>query len=432
MNQSIFSTRLQWRGPLHFFFVALLFSTTLLSGISHASGTLTISGTPSATATAGKSYSFTPTVKDSLTGRTLTFNIGAKPSWATFNGATGTLSGTPSSSNVGKFSNIEIVVNDGINAAVLTSFSITVAASGGTTPNPPTTPPPTTPPPSTPPVKAGITISGTPPATISAGSSYNFTPTVTDSLTGRKLAFNILYKPSWASFSSTSGNLAGTPSASNVGKYSNIEIAVNDGINAAILTSFSITVTAAGSAPATPTVKISGTPATSVTAGSAYKFQPTGTDSAGKTLSYSVQNKPSWAAFSIATGLLSGTPTSTQTGNYANIVVSASDGTASSSLPPFTIAVTGAPTAATGSATLYWQDPTANTDGSTLTNFAGVRIYYGTSSTNLSHVVQIPGNTATTYTVSNLAAGTWYFGATAYNTVGAESGLSKIGSKSVN
>jgi hypothetical protein len=167
-------------------------------------------------------------------------------------------------------------------------------------------------------------------------------------------------------------------------------------------------------------------------AGSAYKFQPTATDSAGRTISFSVQNKPAWATFSIATGLLSGTPTTSQTGTYGNIIVSASDGQSSSSLAPFSVAVTSTtPTAVTGSATLYWTDPTQNTNGTPLTNFAGIRIYYGTSSASLNHVVQIPGATATNYTVANLAAGTWYFGATAYNTVGAESGLSKVGSKTI-
>lgn len=275
-----------------------------------------------------------------------------------------------------------------------------------------------------------ITISGTPVGTVKAGSAYSFTPTVKDSLTGRKLAFNIVGKPSWATFSGSTGKLSGTPSSANVGKFSDIEIAVNDGINAAVGSVFSITVQAAGGTPPPATVKISGTPVTSVTAGSAYHFQPAATDSAGKTISFSVQNKPSWATFSIASGLLSGTPTSAQTGSYANIVVSASDGQASSSLAPFSIAVTGTPVAATGSATLFWTDPSHNTDGTPLNNFAGIRIYYGTSVSSLTHVVQVAGSTAVSYTISNLAAGTWYFGATAYTSAGTESGLSKIGSKS--
>jgi hypothetical protein len=392
----------------------LLFSVALFSNGAHASGTLTISGTPASTVNAGSAYSFTPSVKDSLTGRTLKFNIVYKPSWATFSATTGKLSGTPTAANVGKYGNITIAVNDGINAATLSSFSITVQSSGGTTPTP----------------TSGITISGTPASTVAVGSTYSFTPTVKDSLTGRTFAFNIVYKPSWATFSATTGKLSGTPTAANVGKYGNITIAVNDGINAATLSSFSITVQSSGGT--TSTVKISGTPATSVVAGSAYKFQPTATDSAGRTVSFSVQNKPAWATFSIATGLLSGTPSTSQTGTYGNIVVSASDGLSSSSLAPFSVAVTSTtPPAATGSATLYWTDPTQNTNGTPLTNFAGIRIYYGTSSASLNHVVQIPGATATNYTVANLAAGTWYFGATAYNTVGAESGLSKVGSKTI-
>jgi hypothetical protein len=35
------------------------------------------------------------------------------------------------------------------------------------------------------------------------------------------------------------------------------------------------------------------------------------------------------------------------------------------------------------------------------------------------------------YTVNNLASGTWYFGATAYSTTGAESGLSAVASKTI-
>jgi hypothetical protein len=414
VNQFVFCSRRQGRVSVRSFLSAmLLFSVTLFSNGAYASGTLTISGTPASTAAVGSAYSFTPTVKDSLTGRTLAFNIVQKPSWATFSGTTGKLSGTPTAANVGKYANIGIAVNDGINAAVLTSFSITVqAATGGTTPT------------------SGITISGTPASTVAVGSAYSFTPTVKDSLTGRTLAFNIVQKPSWATFSSTTGKLSGTPTSANVGKYSNIGIAVNDGINAAVLSSFSITVQS--SSGTTSTVKISGTPATSVVAGSAYKFQPTATDSAGRTISFSVQNKPAWATFSIATGLLSGTPSTSQTGTYGNIIVSASDGQSSSSLAPFSVAVTSStPPASTGSATLYWTDPTQNTNGTPLTNFAGIRIYYGTSSASLNHVVQIPGATATNYTVANLAAGTWYFGATAYNTVGAESGLSKVGSKTI-
>ncbi|MDR2215313.1 MAG: hypothetical protein LBE59_05665, partial [Nevskiaceae bacterium] len=67
-------------------------------------------------------------------------------------------------------------------------------------------------------------------------------------------------------------------------------------------------------------------------------------DADGDTLSYSISNKPSWAVFSIATGQLSGQPTSSQVGKTdRNIVISVSDGQARVSLPAFAITVSAAP-----------------------------------------------------------------------------------------
>jgi Putative Ig domain len=195
---------------------------------------------------------------------------------------------------------------------------------------------------------ASVTISGSPPNTVTVGSAYSFTPTATDSA-GRKVTFSIVGKPSWATFSGTTGKLSGTPSAANVGTYGGIGIEAYDGVNGAMKW-FGITVKAASG---TPVVKISGTPATSATVGSAYKFQPSATDSAGKTLSFSVSNKPSWATFSIASGLLSGTPTSAQAGTYSNILISASDGIAKSALPAFAIKVSAQTTTASTLAGKY-------------------------------------------------------------------------------
>ena len=277
----------------------------------------------------------------------------------------------------------------------------------------------------------GLTISGTPASGVLAGQTYTFTPTAYDSRT-RTLVFAIANQPSWATFSSSNGQLSGTPTAANVGTYSSIVIAVSDGYRTATLPAFSVSVSAAAApvpAPTPPPV-ISGTPPTSVQAGSSYTFQPTASDPGGLTLAFSVQNKPAWATFSIVNGLLSGTPTSSQAGTYANIVISTSDGQLASALPAFSINVTSAP-AVTGTALLDLTVPTQNTDGSALTDLAGVRIYYGTSPANLAQVVQLAGATVSSYTVSNLTSGTWYFGATAYTSSGTESALSPIVSKSI-
>jgi len=82
---------------------------------------------------------------------------------------------------------------------------------------------------------------------------------------------------------------------------------------------------------------IAGTPSTTDVVGVPYSFQPTASDRNGDALAFSIQNKPSWATFSIATGLLSGTPTAA--GTYANIIISVSDGQASKSLPAYSITV---------------------------------------------------------------------------------------------
>ena len=86
-----------------------------------------ISGTPSGSVNEGQAYSFTPTASDA-DGDALTFDISGLPTWATFNTATGALSGTPGSADVGVHSNIVISVSDGEVSVSLPAFSVTVNA----------------------------------------------------------------------------------------------------------------------------------------------------------------------------------------------------------------------------------------------------------------------------------------------------------------
>lgn len=272
------------------------------------------------------------------------------------------------------------------------------------------------------------TISGTPPTTDVAGNAYSFTPTASGP-SGYKLTFSISGKPGWASFNTATGQLAGTPTTSNVGSFANITIRVSDGLTRASLAPFTITVTAP-SAPANTPPTISGAAPTAATVGTAYSFTPVASDTDGDALSFSVQNLPSWATFSIATGTVSGTPAAANVGSYSNIVISVSDGTSSASLAPFSVTVTQ-PAAASGSATLSWTAPVSNTDGSALTDLAGYNIYYGTSPSALSTVINVPSAGTTSYTISSLASGTWYFAMNAYTTAGLDSALSNTGSKTI-
>lgn len=174
--------------------------------------------------------------------------------------------------------------------------------------------------------------------------------------------------------------------------------------------------------------RISGTPATSVTVGGTYRFQPTASDPNGDTIAFSITNRPSWATFNTTSGLLTGQPTLANVGTYSNIVIRVSDGTTSVSLPAFAINVVQA---SSGAATLSWVPPTTNTDGSALTNLSGYRIYYGTSASALTQMVQVPNAGIASYVVTGLTSGTYYFGVRAYNTTGAESDFSNVATKTI-
>jgi hypothetical protein len=379
---------------------ALSLFAVLLAPFSAYAAAPTISGTPKTWVYVGSPYSFTPTASDP-DSTSLRFTVTNKPAWASFSTTTGTLSGTPTA--VGYYTNIRIAVTDGTSTSTL-AFSIRVTSRNNTAP----------------------TISGSPASSVVVGSSYTFQPTANDAQ-GDPLRFSIVNQPAWATFDKLTGRLSGTPTAANVGTYANITISVTDGSPKVSLAPFSITVSSSGSTNKPPT--ISGTPPTSVKAGSAYAFTPTATDPEGKTLAFSITNKPAWATFSTTTGKLSGTPSSAQTGTYSNIGIKVSDGSLTASLPTFAIVVSS--TTTTGSATLSWTPPTRNTDGSTLTNLAGYRILYGTSAGALNKSIQIANAGTSRYVVENLTAGTWYFSVRAYSTSGAESTNANTASKTI-
>jgi hypothetical protein len=172
---------------------------------------------------------------------------------------------------------------------------------------------------------------------------------------------------------------------------------------------------------------ISGTPSVSAQVGTAYGFQPTAADANGNILAFSISNKPAWLIFSTVTGQLSGTPSTANVGTYSNILITVSDGKASTSLAAFAIIVTPL----TGSATLSWSAPLQNTDGSALSNLGGYRIYYGTNATALTQSVQLGTPGLVTYTVGNLNPGTYYFAIAAYTTTGVQSNLSTVVSTTI-
>jgi hypothetical protein len=368
--------------------------------VAAANAAPTISGTPPTTARVGTAYAFQPTAADA-NSNTLTFSITNKPAWASFNAASGRLSGTPAAANVGTFANIVIRVSDGQASAALPAFAIAVSPA----PN------------------AAPTISGTPATAVLAGTPYTFQPTAADS-NNDSLTYSIANKPAWATFSNTTGRLQGTPAAGNVGTTSNIVISVSDGQAQAALPAFAIAVTAAANAAPT----ISGTAPTQVMQGTQYSFQPTANDPNGDVLTFAIANKPAWATFTAATGRLQGAPSAANVGTTSNIVISVSDGAASAALAAFSITV--APVAL-GSATLSWVPPTQNADGSPLNDLAGFKVYWGSAQNSLTSSVTINNAGVASHLVESLVPGTWFFAVTAFDANGNESDRSNVASKTI-
>jgi hypothetical protein len=289
--------------------------------------------------TAGETVLVRPTASDP-DGDPLTFAVSGKPAWANFDSSNGTLAGVPSDSDVGTYTGIVISVSDGREAVSAPELRVSVSARPTGNPTPP--PPPNNPP----------TISGSPGTSVTEGQAYSFTPSASDP-DGQALTFSIANRPSWASFSASNGQLAGTPPVGAAGSYMNIVISVSDGSASASLPPFTLVVERANRAPV-----ITGTPPTSVREGQAYSFQPGASDPDGDALSFSISNKPSWAAFNTANGQLGGTPPAGSAGTYPNIVISVSDGRLTTALPAFTLSV-----AANRAPTITGTPPTTATVG---------------------------------------------------------------------
>lgn len=239
MQRSVTAGRV---GPV----VALFFLVVslCLPAAAHAQNQApTISGTPASSVAVGANYYFRPVASDA-NGDTLRFYIRERPAWASFDTATGTLRGTPTSAHLGTYSGIRIFVTDGVLTRSLPTFSITVGGATATTNRAPT-------------------ISGTPATRATVGQGYSFQPSASDP-DGQALTFSIVNRPSWATFSTTTGRLSGTPGTGNVGTFSSITIRVTDGTLTASLAPFSITV----AAPATDTVSLRWTAPTTNTDGS--------------------------------------------------------------------------------------------------------------------------------------------------------------------
>jgi hypothetical protein len=197
------------------------------SSVSNAvvpNGAPTISGTPALSINQDTLYSFIPTATDTA-GDTLTFSITNKPTWATFEPATGALTGTPTNADIGITNGIVISVSDGTLSASLPAFSITVVN-----------------------VNDAPSITSVAITTATQDVAYSYTLVASDADTGDVITLSAVTKPSWLTFNAASGVLSGTPSNADVGMHPvMLRVTDTDGLTAE--QSFTITVTNVNDAP---------------------------------------------------------------------------------------------------------------------------------------------------------------------------------------
>ncbi|TLN18080.1 tandem-95 repeat protein, partial [bacterium] len=257
-------------------------------------------------------YSFTPMASDPDAGDTKNFSIAMPPSWATFNTTTGTLSGTPSNSDVGTYSNIVISVEDSSHAsASLPAFSITVKNVNDA------------------PVATAQSV------TTAEDTAKAITLAGTDVDSGTTLTYAIVAQPAHGTLTGTAPSVTYTPAANYNGADS-FTFKVNDGAADSTAATVSITVTGANDAPVATAQSVT----TAEDTAKAITLAGTDVDS-GTTLTYAIVAQP-------AHGTLTGTAPSvtyTPAANYNgadSFTFKVNDGAADSTAATVSITVTGA------------------------------------------------------------------------------------------
>lgn len=170
-------------------------------------------------------------------------------------------------------------------------------------------------------------------------------------------------------------------------------------------------------APSNLAPTISGATTEYARAGDTYSFQPTYRDPEGDRLTFSANNLPPWASIDGDTGEVTGTPSTSDLGDYEDITITVADASHRATTQPFTITVLPSANAV---ATLRWEQPAAKFDGSPLDDLAGYRIVYGRNADDLDRSVFINDPSTTEFEFTSLGEGIWYFAVIAVNANGLE------------
>jgi autotransporter-associated beta strand protein len=274
-------------------------------------------------------------------GNTLTFVKVSGPAWLSV-ATDGTLSGTPSNSNVGANS-FTVSVTDGIAAPLEATLNIAVINTNDL------------------PVWAGNPLGGAD-ATEDTAYSGTLVGSASDVDAGATLAYTKVSGPAWLGVA-PNGVLSGTPANGDVGS-NNFTVSVSDGIAASVQTTLNITVININDAPTWAGNPVSGTDATEDTAYSGTLVGSASDVDAGATLTYAKVSGPAWLSVA-SNGILSGTPSNSNVGANS-FTVSVSDGIAPTVETTLNITVTN-----TNDAPVFTVNPIAGSDANEDAAYAG-------------------------------------------------------------
>ena len=282
-------------------------------------GTLTVGGAgnvapqitsaPVTSARVGVAYSYKVNATDA-NGDALTYSLTTRPTGMTINAATGQITWTPTSTQTGNRAVTARVADPG-GLAATQSFTINVTASA---------------------TNVAPQITSTPVTSATVAAVYAYRVTASDG-NGDTLSYSLTQAPAGMTINTTSGQIAWTPAAAQVGSQA-VTARVADPGGLAATQSFAVSVSAAASvAP-----QITSSPVLNATVGLAYSYKVNAADANGDVLTYSLTQAPAGMTINASNGQIAWVPTATQAPSQA-VTARVADPGGLAATQSFTIAV---------------------------------------------------------------------------------------------
>ncbi|MCZ2343882.1 MAG: putative Ig domain-containing protein [Bacteroidales bacterium] len=239
-----------------------------------------ITSTPFGPARAGSPYRYVVTATDP-DGDPISFSLTTAPDGMAIDAASGVLTWTPDVDQIGD-NPVSIVVSDGRGGVRTQSFTLPVVADTSETPN------------------AAPVITSTPGGPAVVGFPYTYPVTATDA-DGDVLSFTLGNAPSGMTIDPTTGVLAWTPTAAQVGSFA-VVVLVSDGRDT-VSQSFTLPAIATDRPPA-----FTSTPPGPAEVGVPYLYRAVAVDPDGDPVIYTLVDAPSGMSIQATTGVVTWTP----------------------------------------------------------------------------------------------------------------------------